>query len=96
MSEKKEVAKKAAAKPADVNGKKPFGTRVVNWFKNLPGRIASAFKNMVAELKKVSWPTRKELINYSVLVLVFVVAMAVLIGLLDLGSSALVQLLVNA
>ena len=51
---------------------------------------------MAAELKKVSWPSRKDLINYSVLVIVFVVAMAVLIGLLDLGSSALVQMLVKA
>ena len=95
MSEKKEVAKKAAAKPA-VKGKQPFGTRMVNWFKAVPGRVANAFKNMAAELKKVSWPSRKELINYSVLVIVFVVAMAILIGLLDLGSSALVQLLVKA
>ena len=96
MSEKKEVAKKAAAKPNASKEKPSFGTRMVNWFKNLPGRIASAFKNMAAELKKVSWPSRKELINYSVLVVVFVVAMAVVIGLLDLGSSALVRLLVNA
>lgn len=93
MSEKKEVAKKAA-KPAE--GKAPFMTRVSNWFKNAPSNIARPFKNMVAELKKVSWPTRKELINYSVLVVIFVVAMAVVIGLLDMGSSALVKLLINA
>lgn len=95
MSEKKEVAKKAAAKPAE-KGNASFGTRMVNWFKAVPGRVANAFKNMAAELKKVSWPSRKDLINYSVLVIVFVVAMAVLIGLLDLGSSALVQMLVKA
>lgn len=94
MSEKKEVAKKAADKPE--KGNASFVTRMVNWFKAVPGRVASAFKNMAAELKKVSWPSRKDLINYSVLVIVFVVAMAVLIGLLDLGSSALVQLLVKA
>ena len=95
MSEKKEVAKKAATKPVE-KGNASFGTRMVNWFKAVPVRVANAFKNMAAELKKVSWPSRKDLINYSVLVIIFVVAMAVLIGLLDLGSSALVQLLVKA
>ena len=92
MSEKKEVAKKAA----DPKAKQPWGQRMINWFKALFVRIVNAFKNMAAELRKVSWPSRKDLINYSVLVVVFVVAMAVVIGLLDLGSSALVQLLVKA
>ena len=27
-------------------------TKVLNWIKKLPGRIAKPFKNMVAELKK--------------------------------------------
>lgn len=58
-------------------------------------RIATAFKNMAAELKKVSWPSRKDLINYSVVVVVFLVVMAVVVGLLDMGSSALIRQLVK-
>lgn len=29
------------------------------------------FKGVVSELKKVIWPTRKELVNYEIVVLVF-------------------------
>ena len=48
------------------NTEKPgFFTRAKNWIVALPGRISDAFKNMVAELKKVAWPSKKDLINYS-------------------------------
>ncbi len=72
-------------------GKPSFFKRVANFFKN----IGLAFKNMVAELKKVTWPSRKELVNYSIVVIAFMVLMAVVIGLLDLGASQLVQSLVR-
>ena len=68
--------------------------KVLNWFKTLPGRIAKPFKNMVAELKKVTWPTKRKLIFCSVTVLLFMLFMGVVIGLLDMGASALVKLLV--
>ena len=46
------------------------------------------------ELKKVTWPTKHKLIVYSLVVLVFMLFMGVVIGLLDMGASALVKLLV--
>jgi preprotein translocase SecE subunit len=61
----------------------------------IPKRIGKSVMNTVAELKKVTWPTRKDLINYTTIVLVFMVLMAVVVGLLDLGASALVSLLVK-
>ena len=70
------------------------GQKFVNWFKTLPKRIATPFKNMWYELKKVTWPTKRKLITYSVVVLVFLVFLIVVIGLLDMGASALVRLLV--
>ena len=85
MSEKKEVKK--TEKPG-------FFTRAKNWIVALPGRISGAFKNMVAELKKVAWPSKKDLINYSVVVIAFVVALAIIVGLLDTGSSFLVKKLI--
>ncbi len=88
MSEKKPVEKKQTGKPS-------FFTRAKNWIVALPRRIANSFKNMVAELKKVSWPTKKDLINYSVVVVVFLVAMAVVVGLLDMGSTFLITKLIN-
>lgn len=69
-------------------------TKVLNWFKALPGRIAKPFKNMVAELKKVTWPSKKKWISSSVAVLVFMLFMGVVIGLLDLGATALVNTMI--
>ena len=85
MSEKKEVKK--TEKPG-------FFTRAKNWIVALPGRIAGAFKNMASELKKVAWPSKKDLINYSVVVIAFVVALAIIVGLLDTGYSFLVKKLI--
>ena len=81
--EKKTVAKAEESKTS----------KFTAWCKALPARIAKPFKNMVAELKKVSWPSKKKLIYCSVTVLVFMLFMGVVIGLLDTGASALVRLL---
>ena len=52
-------------------------------------------KEMISELKKVTWPTRKEFINYSVCVFVFVAVMALIVWLMDLGSAELIKLLTD-
>ena len=85
MSENKEVKK---------NEKPGFFTRAKDWIVALPARITGAFKSMAAELKKVAWPSKKDLINYSVVVIAFVVALAIIVGLLDTGSSFLVKKLI--
>ena len=51
---------------------------------------------MVAELKKVTWPSKKKWISSSVMVLVFMLFMGVVIGLLDLGATALVNTMIPA
>ena len=53
------------------------------------------FKEVIAELKKLTWPTRKDLIAQTLTVLAFVAAMAVVIGLLDTAFNGIVQLLTN-
>ena len=68
-------------------------SKVVKFFKNLGIRIARSFKDMYAELKKVTWPQRSELINYSLVVLGFMIAMGVVIFVIDAGAGALVQLI---
>ena len=60
-----------------------------------PNRIARWFKDLRGELKKVTWPTKKDMINYSIVVLVFIVIMGVIIGVIDLGAGKLVELLVS-
>ena len=82
MADEKNVAK----------AKESFGEKFVRFFKNLPANIARPFRNMWHELKKVTWPTKENWIKYSLIVLVFLVFMGIVIGLLDLGSTALVNL----
>ncbi len=40
-------------------------------------------KEVVAELKKVTWPSRKDLVNYTIAVIVFVILISVVVGVLD-------------
>jgi preprotein translocase subunit SecE len=61
----------------------------------IPKRIQKSVLNTVAELKKVTWPTRQALINYTTVVVVFMVLMAIVVGLLDLGASALVSRIIG-
>ena len=49
-------------------------------------------KQVVAELRKVIWPNRKQMVNYTAVVLVFLVFMVALIGGVDLGFAKLVLL----
>lgn len=37
------------------------------------------FRNVTAELKKVNWPARKELINYTIVVVITVAVVALII-----------------
>jgi len=47
---------------------------------------------VVAELRKVIWPNRKQMVSYTTVVLVFLVFMVALIGVVDLGLAKLVLL----
>lgn len=44
-------------------------------------------KEVRGELRKVSWPRREEVVNYSIVVLVVLVLLTTAIGLLDWGFS---------
>ena len=48
------------------------------------------FRQVVAELRKVVWPTRSELVTYTSVVLVFVIAMMAIVAVFDLVMSVLV------
>ncbi|TQJ67482.1 preprotein translocase subunit SecE [Arthrobacter sp. SLBN-100] len=57
---------------------------------NFFARIALFVRQIIGELKKVVAPTRKELINYTLVVLVFVAIMMVIVSLLDIGFGTAV------
>ena len=48
-------------------------------------------KQVVAELRKVIWPNRKQMVSYTLVVLVFLAFMTALISGVDLGLAALVR-----
>lgn len=57
------------------------------------GRLALFIRQVFGELRKVVTPTRRELLSYTGVVLVFVVIMMALVYGLDFGFSALVNFL---
>ena len=53
--------------------------------KPLPARTSLFYRQVIAELRKVIWPTRKELITYTTVVIVFVLMIIAYVSVLDLG-----------
>ena len=54
---------------------------------NVFGRIALFLRQVIAELKKVTWPTREQLGTYTTVVIVFVTFLALIVALMDLGFT---------
>ncbi|MET8152602.1 preprotein translocase subunit SecE [Actinoplanes sp. NPDC049668] len=48
-------------------------------------RIGGFFREVVSELRKVIWPTRKELLTYTTVVVVFVTVVTTIVVTLDYG-----------
>jgi preprotein translocase subunit SecE len=46
-------------------------------------RVSTYNRQVVAELRKVIWPTRNELVTYTIVSIVFVTAMVALVALYD-------------
>jgi len=92
-SPKSNPVKPNAPKPG-VSKKKPNFFRGIGlFFKRLVKRVIVSFREMFSELKKVTWPTRSALLNYTLVVLAFMVLMGIIIYGLDTGAAALVQLM---
>ncbi|CAN5264913.1 hypothetical protein BH18ACT9_BH18ACT9_14150 [soil metagenome] len=51
---------------------------------------ATFYRQVVAELRKVVWPTQEQLITYFIVVLVFVLMVMAFVSLLDLGFGKLI------
>jgi preprotein translocase subunit SecE len=47
------------------------------------------YRQVVAELRNVVWPTQEQLITYFIVVMIFVAIMMTLVSLLDLGLGKL-------
>lgn len=58
-------------------------------------RIKSYFRKTWAEIKKVRWPTRKEAMNLTGIVLAVTITMSIFLGLIDYGFAWLFRLIVG-
>jgi preprotein translocase subunit SecE len=55
------------------------------------GRLALFYRQVVAELRKVVWPSRRQLSTYTTAVIVFVVVVICILSVLDWGFSRVVE-----
>ncbi|RFU68645.1 preprotein translocase subunit SecE [Peribacillus saganii] len=58
-------------------------------------RLTDFFGGVGREMKKVSWPKKKELTRYTVIVLATVTIMAVFFAVIDLGISSIIRLVLE-
>lgn len=58
-------------------------------------RIKKFFSDVIREMRKVSWPKRHELTRYTVTVIATVAFFAIFFGVLDLGISKLIRLILE-
>jgi preprotein translocase subunit SecE len=76
-----QVARKVIDEPSEdvvANAKRDRASR-----RNPFARMALFIRQVIAELKKVVTPTRKELVSFTVVVLVFVIIMMAIVWALD-------------
>lgn len=58
---------------------------------NIFDKSTKFIHNVIVELKKVSWPTRRQLVSYTITVLITVVFVAIFFTLLDTGISKVIR-----
>ena len=88
-----QAADQAADKPAKTDKKKD-----VKADKKKPGvfaRIGKWFKDMRSELKKVQWPSFKQTMNNTGIVILCVIVVGIFIWLFDAVAGALIEFLLG-
>lgn len=58
-------------------------------------KIGLFFSQVKTEMKKVSWPSKGELISSTVVVLVATLLLAIYIGVCDLGLSHIISFMIS-
>ena len=57
---------------------------------NQQNGIVRFYRETIGELRKVSWPTREEALNLTMIVLIVLIVMALILGMVDEGGFWLV------
>lgn len=58
------------------------------------GKLTAYFKGVRSELKKVIWPTKKELMNYTAVVTVLSTVVSIVVYVLDLGIHGVLKIFI--
>jgi preprotein translocase subunit SecE len=58
-------------------------------------RLKNFFSDILLEMRKVSWPKRKELTRYTITVITTVAFFAIFFGVIDLGISELIRVILE-
>jgi preprotein translocase subunit SecE len=54
------------------------------------------FRETIGELRKVSWPTRQEAINMTIIVIIVMTVVSLFLWFIDLGATRLISLALGA
>ena len=95
---KKQDAGKTVGKPAVLPGRKPAPVA-----KPAPAKVRDNFltrslqflREVKVELKKVTWPSRKQTVGSTVVVIILVTIISFFLGAVDIGLSSLVKLVLQ-
>ena len=55
-------------------------------------RVKKYFRETISEVKKISWPSKKELTNYTIAVIVIILIFVSLLSVIDFGLSRILEL----
>ncbi len=88
------TAGEARKRPAPAP-KKPAGAAKTASQQGWIGKSIQFLREVKAELKKVTWPSRKQTIGSTVVVLVLVMIVALFLGMVDMGLSALARVVLQ-
>jgi preprotein translocase subunit SecE len=58
--------------------------------KNFFARIPTFYRQVISELRRVVWPTRRQVSTYTTVVMVFVTFMIAVISVFDLGLTKVI------
>ena len=71
------------------------GTVALKHKDNIFGKTAQFLREVKVELKKVTWPSRKQTIGSTVVVIALVMIISVFLGAVDLGLSSLIRIVLQ-
>ena len=93
MVKEKKVVKKEVATKEETKGKNKKNVKKVEKKKETNKTTAPHKTTLRSEFNKIKWPTKKEMVKYSIAVIVFIVFCALFFWLIQFVMAGLMKLL---